>query len=193
LIPPNPRLAALERAFATPVSGPSYRPVTRGLAVLVVGGLLAWGARAIVLSDEVLGAQQWAAAAVVALALLWPLPALLFNRTVLDAAGIRQAGWMGREAAWTQVQRARFLRFPMSPRLMLSVGFGRARVFYSGNAELDLAFDRASTLLTGPTWAVDPDTSPGPGATAAAPSPSPSPSAPPPASGSGLDARGARR
>lgn len=146
----NPRLVALERAFATPVSGPSYRPVTRVLAVLVVGGLLAWGARTMAVGDTPLTWQQWATAGVVALALLWPMPALLYNRTVLDATGIRQGGWMGRDAAWTQIQRARHLRFPMSPRLMLSVGFGRARVFYSGNAELDAAFERAARLLTGP-------------------------------------------
>jgi hypothetical protein len=157
----HPRLAALERAFATPVSGPSYRPFTRALAVVLVVGLLAWGARALISSGETLGWQQWATTAVVVAALLWPVPALLFNRTVLDAHGIRQAGWMGREAAWTQVQRVRYIHFPMAPRLMLSLGFGRARVFYSGNAELDQAFERVTRLLTGPLGSGD-DAAPAP-------------------------------
>lgn len=153
----NPRAEALARAFATPVSGPTYRPFTRVLAVLLVGGLFAWAAQTAFASASSLTWQQVAASAAVGLALLWPLPSLLWGRTVIDAAGIRQIGWMGREADWVQVQRVRFLAMPMSPRMIVSVGLGRSRVFYSGTPELDAAFRRAVLLLTGPL----PDAPPG--------------------------------
>jgi hypothetical protein len=146
----NPRAEALARAFATPVVGPTYRPFTRALAALLVAGLFAWAAQAAIASAESLSWQQVGASAVVGLALLWPLPSLLWGRTVIDADGIRQLGWMGREAGWVQVQRVRFLAMPMSPRLIVSVGLGRSRVFYSGSAELDAAFRHAVLLLTGP-------------------------------------------
>jgi hypothetical protein len=146
----TPRLEALARAFATPVSGPTYRPVTRALAVVLVGGLLLWGARMLIASPEPLDATRLAAGAAIAIALLWPMPMLLFGRTVVDATGVRQTGWMGREVEWTQVQRVRFVRMPMSPRLMISLGIGRVKVFYSGSAALDDAFFHATRLLTAP-------------------------------------------
>ena len=151
----NPRADALARAFATPVEGPSYRPFTRVAAVAIVVGLFAWGARALAAAGP-LDTGQWIAVAAIAAALLWPLPGLLRGRTVLDAEGIRQPGWMGREARWVDVERVRFVRMPLSPRLMLSTGFGRAKVFYSGNRELDAAFDHAVRLLTGPPPPADP-------------------------------------
>ena len=144
------RLDALARAFATPVSGPTYRPLTRGLALALVAGLLGWGARALIASPEPLDATRLAAGAAVAFALLWPMPMLLLGRTVVEATGVRQLGWMGREVAWSEVQRIRFVRLPLSPRLMVSLGVGRMRVFYSGSAELDEAFARAVRLLTAP-------------------------------------------
>ncbi len=146
----SPRLDALARAFATPVSGPTYRPLTRGLALALVAGLLGWGARLLIASPEPLDATRLAAGAAVAFALLWPMPMLLLGRTVVDSTGVRQLGWMGREAAWSEVQRIRFVRLPMSPRLMVSLGVGRVRVFYSGSTELDEAFARAVRLLTAP-------------------------------------------
>jgi hypothetical protein len=147
----NARLDALARAFATPVTGPTYRPLTRALAVVLVVGLLAWGLRLALASPEPLDATRLAAGAAIALALLWPMPMLLFGRTVVDATGVRQLGWMGREVEWAQVQRIRFVRMPMSPRLMISLGIGRVKVFYSGSPALDDAFVRATRLLTAPT------------------------------------------
>lgn len=145
------RAQALSRAFSEPVSGPSYRPLTRWLAACVVLALFGWGA-ALLLEHGLasLDAPRIVAGAAVAAALLWPLPALLAGRTVVDATGVRQLGWGGREAAWTDMQRVRFLRVPMAPRLLVSVGFGRVRVFHSGSAELDAAFERATRLLTAP-------------------------------------------
>ncbi len=146
----TPRLEALARAFATPVSGPTYRPLTRALALALVAGLLGWGVRALLASPEPLDATRLAAGAAVAFALLWPMPMLLFGRTVVDATGVRQLGWMGREVGWSEVQRIRFVRLPMSPRLMISLGIGRVKVFHSGSAELDRAFAEAVRLLTAP-------------------------------------------
>lgn len=145
----NPRADALARAFATPVEGPSYRPFTRVGAVVIVAGLFGWGGRMVAAAGP-LDAGQWLAVAAIAAALLWPLPGLLRGRTVLDADGIRQPGWMGREARWVDVERVRFVRMPLSPRLMLSTGFGRAKVFYSGSRALDDAFEQAVGLMTSP-------------------------------------------
>lgn len=146
----TPRLEALERAFGTPVSGPSYRPLTRGIALVLVVGLLGWGARVLIEGPEPLDATRLGAGAAIALALLWPMPSLLFGRTVVDATGVHQLGWMGRDIAWREVQRIRFVRMPMSPRLLVSLGIGRVKVFHSGCAELDEAFEHAVRLLTAP-------------------------------------------
>lgn len=147
----NPRLDALARTFRAPVSGPSYRPATRALAAILVAGLLVWGARGVIADlGTPINWSRIGACAVVALALLWPMPSILLGRTVIDATGIRQPGWLGREAEWAQVQRIRHLRMPMSPRLIVSTGMGRARVFYSGDATLDAAFREAVRLLTAP-------------------------------------------
>jgi len=145
----NPRADALAKAFATPVEGPAYRPFTRIVAVVVVVGLFGWGG-SLVLGAGGLEGGQWVAVGVMAAALLWPLPSLLLGRTVLDAEGIRQPGWMSREARWADVRRVRYVRMPLSPRLMISTGFGRPKVFFSGDATLDAAFEQAVYLLTEP-------------------------------------------
>jgi hypothetical protein len=152
----TPRLDALRRTFAEPVSGPAYRPVTRVVAGLLVAGLLGWGVRTLLMADEPPDTTRLGTAAVIALALLWPMPMLLFGRTVVDADGIRQPGLMGREIRWTEVQRIRFVRMPMSPRLMASSGFGRVKVFHSGSRELDQAFAQAVRLMTAPLEEIGP-------------------------------------
>lgn len=147
----TPREAALARTFAQPVAGPTYRPVTRFVAAAMVVALLGWGARTLVAEGTAdLDATRLGAAAVVALALLWPMPMILFGRTVVDATGVRQVGWLGREVDWAQVVKVRFIAMPMSPRLVVSTGLGRARVFYSGTRELDAALREATRLLTAP-------------------------------------------
>ena len=144
------RTEALARAFATPVDGPTYRMPTRIAAGALVAALLVTGARVLLTSPEPLDMQRATAAAVVALALLWPMPSILFGRTVVDARGVRQLGWMGKEAEWSTVQSVRFLRMPLAPRLLVRAGFGRVKVFHSGSAALDDAFERAVRLLSGP-------------------------------------------
>jgi hypothetical protein len=147
----NPRHEALARTFSTPVSGRAYRPVTRILAAALVAGLLVWGAVGMVRD---LGTPiDWpriGASAIIAVALLWPMPSILAGRTVIDANGIRQDGWMGREATWAEVQKIRYIPMPMSPRLVVATGMGRARVFYSGDTQLDGAFREVVRLLTAP-------------------------------------------
>ena len=144
------RIEALGRAFATPVSGPTYRPATRLLAAGLVVGLIVWGGRLLLGGDEPLDATRIGAAIAIVAALLWPMPSMLFGCTVIDATGVRQLGWMGRDTEWTQVQRIRFVRVPLAPRLIVSAGFGRVKVFYSGSADLDAAFAHATRLLSAP-------------------------------------------
>lgn len=147
----TPREAALAQAFSQPVSGPTYRPFTRVLAVALVLGLLGWGARAVwTEGPQTLAPTHLAAAGVMAATLLWPLPMILFGRTVVDAQGLRREGWLGREIAWKQVVRARFIALPPQPRLMTSTGLGRAQTWYSGTSELDAALREAARLLNAP-------------------------------------------
>jgi len=149
-MPAAERLAALARDHeARPVDGPTYRPMTRALAAVLVAGLLAWGARLILAAGSPSAGEMLAAAALAAV-LLWPMPSILFGRTVVDGRGIRQGGWMGREVAWHEIQRVRFARVPLSPRLLVSPGFSRVKVFYSGSAALDDAFARIADELTRP-------------------------------------------
>lgn len=141
---------ALARRFAEPVSGPSHRLWVRVTAVAMAAVAVPWGAWSLLATSGELTWEQVAAAVALAAVLLAPLPGLLFGRTVVDATGIRQLGWMGREIAWAEVRRVRMIRIPMAPRLVASAGMGRARVFHSGSAELDRAFEQAVDELTRP-------------------------------------------
>lgn len=136
------------RAFEAPVAGPTYRPLTRALALALVLGLLGWTGASVLRAHDALGPAHWAAGAAILGALLWPLPALLLGRTEVDARGVRQLGWQGREVLWSEVARARFLRLPGAPRLLLSTGFGRVKAFHSGSPALDEAFERAARILS---------------------------------------------
>jgi hypothetical protein len=135
-------------AFAEPVEGPSHRPGTRIIAVVVVIVIVAWGARLLWQHGTPPTATLLAAAAVLLL-LVWPLPGMLTGRTRIDATGISQQGWSSREVRWDQIQRARFTRIALTPRLVVSTGIGRFKVFYSGSRELDAAFEHAVDVLTG--------------------------------------------
>jgi hypothetical protein len=135
-------------AFAEPVEGPSHRTATRLVAVAVVALVIGWGAR-LMWQHGAPSSGALAAAGIVLLLLLWPLPGMLTGRTRIDARGIRQQGWTPREVEWAQIERVRFARIAMTPRLVVSTGFGRFRVFYSGSRELDEAFERVVEVLTG--------------------------------------------
>jgi hypothetical protein len=136
-------------AFARPVEGPSHRPAIKVAAVSIVVVVAAWGGR-LLFQQGTPSTQSLAAAGLVLLLLLWPLPGMLAGRTRIDAQGIRQQGWAAREVEWAQVRRIRFARLPMTPRLLVSAGFGRMKVFYSGSPELDRAFERVVDVMTGP-------------------------------------------
>jgi len=153
----NPRdlQASMEAAaraaatFAQPVEGPSHRPAIRVIALVVVAVIVVAGARQLFL-DGAPSRQALFAAGMVLLLLLWPLPGLMTGRTRIDARGISQHGFGKREVEWQQVQRVRFIRLGFSPRLVVSAGFGRMRVFYSGSRDLDEAFEHVVDVLTGP-------------------------------------------
>jgi hypothetical protein len=142
--------ARAARAFAQPIEGPSHRPVIRYLAVAIVVLIMAWGARQL-WQHGVPSGQAIGASAMVLLLLLWPLPGLFNGRTRIDATGIHQQGFAAREVQWSQVQRVRFIRLALTPRLVVSSGFGRMKVFYSGSRELDEAFEHVVDVLTGPS------------------------------------------
>lgn len=148
-----PASSPAERAaqtFAQTVEGPSYRPITRILAVVTVLVVLLWGGPVFWQAGD-RSAAALATAAVIAIALIWPLIGMLRSRTILDAQGIRQTatGLGRREVSWAQVERIRFVRLALAPRLVISTGFGRFRLFYSGSRALDRAFEQAVAVLTG--------------------------------------------
>jgi hypothetical protein len=140
--------ARAARSFAQPIEGPSHRPVIRYVAVAVVAVIVAWGLRQLWLHGMPSG-QALVTSVLILLLLLWPLPGLFNGRTTIDATGIRQHGFVKREVEWSQVQRVRFIRLAVSPRLVVSSGFGRMKVFYSGSRDLDEAFEEVVRVLTG--------------------------------------------
>lgn len=128
-----------EQRFAQPVTGPAYRPVTRVLAVLIVTSLLVYGVQVLTGSEPVNSAvlMLMAAAAGVVLITAWYI---LTGKTTVDATGIRQDWFWERHFRWHEIARARFVRVPLAPRLVLMTARGPLKSVHSGNRALDAAF-----------------------------------------------------
>jgi len=142
------RAEELSRRFAEPVSGPAYRRVTRIAAaavgvLLVLFGLRVLGSLTEMPIETAIGLVMMAGAPLAA------LPGILTGKTRIDATGIRQDGLFVKEVKWSEITRVRFARLPLSPRLIVTTGFGRFRAFYSGDKALDRAFSEVELALTG--------------------------------------------
>jgi hypothetical protein len=128
-----------EQRFVEPVTGPAYRPVTRVLAVLIVASLMVYGAQVLTGREAVNSAvlMLMAAAAGVVLITAWYI---LTGKTTVDATGIRQDWFWERHFRWHEIMRARFVRVPLAPRLVLMTPRGPMKSVHSGNRALDAAF-----------------------------------------------------
>ena len=132
-------LQSLVARFESPVSGRAYRPFTRYLTLCFVSSLLTYGAYVLGRSDGVAGTilLLMAMAAAVMLVGAWYI---VMGRTTIDGSGIRQDGLFPKAYRWHEINRARFLKMPLSARLLLTVGSGPIRAIHSGDGQLDAAF-----------------------------------------------------
>ena len=132
-------MQTLIQRFESPVSGHAYRPLTRWMTFSFVTSLLAYGLHVLSRGPDVAGSVLglMAAAAAVVLVGAW---FIMTGRTTIDAQGIRQDGLFPRVFRWHEITRARFLKMPLSGRLLLSVGAGPIRAIHGGDDQLDAAF-----------------------------------------------------
>lgn len=124
--------------FARPITGPSYRPGFKAITVALLAALALYGAWVL------RGASAWspvliAPAAAAALLLVAAAP-ILRGTTTVDTQGIRTSGLTRGALRWEQIDRARYLRVPLSPRLLVLPTSGPMRAFHAGNAALEQAF-----------------------------------------------------
>ena len=133
--------------FATPVSGPSYSPAMRGVAIVALIGILLLVAR----SWDVIAVAGWTSpgALVYAGAFLGLAGSTFFmlrSTTTIDEKGIRQTGLMEKKVEWSEVRMARVARWGAA-RLIVKAERGPFTVFYGGSGELRAAFARVAGAL----------------------------------------------
>ncbi|MFT4103479.1 MAG: hypothetical protein QM674_21120 [Burkholderiaceae bacterium] len=136
-----------ERQFEQPVSGPAYRPFTRLLTAKLIVGLLLYGGWVLWRHDVATPVLVLIGSAfVVVVASGW---FIVTGKTTIDRQGIRQDGLFPRRYSWHEISRARFVRWPLSARLMLVTGQGPIKAVHSGNATLDRAFQDIARFYAG--------------------------------------------
>lgn len=141
---PPPVLAA--RRFATPVSGPAYRPLARLSTASMVAGLAAYGVRVMVARSDGIDSgflMLMAGAAAIVLVSAWYI---LFGKTTIDGQGIRQDWMFPKVYAWHEIGRARVVRMPLTRRLAIATGRGPVRAIHGGDRALDEAFAEIARL-----------------------------------------------
>lgn len=143
LVDPD-RLSPRHR-FAQPVTGPSYGLRFKALSIVLLVALAAYGARVLGAASQVSPALIAGAAVVGLLMAAWAV-AIVFGTTTVDADGIRRSGFGGKQVRWEQIGRVRFLRVPLSPRLVVLPTAGPMRSFFAGNAALEQAFREIDEL-----------------------------------------------
>lgn len=125
--------------FAQPVKGPSHRRSFKLSAVSVLVWLVGYGVRVLRDAPDVpVHVMTVALAAAVLLAVSTYF--VLFGTTTIDASGISRDGLLRRHLRWEQIGRARFVRVPLSPRLVVLPTAGPMRAFFAGNDALEQAF-----------------------------------------------------
>ena len=113
-------------------------------------GLLAYGAWVLMRRDDVSGAflGLMGLAFVVVVSSGWYV---VTGRTTIDRRGIHQESLFPKSYRWHEISRARFVRMPLSARLVLVTGRGPMKAVYSGNAALDRAFEEIARFYGGAT------------------------------------------
>ena len=128
-----------EQRFATPVTGPAYTLWARWTTASTVLGLLVYGAQVMATRPDVAWPvlMLMAAAAVVLLASTWYI---LTGKTTIDSRGIRQDWIFPKDYAWHEITRARLVRMPLMPRLVLMTPRGPFKAVHGGSRALLAAF-----------------------------------------------------
>lgn len=135
---------------AASVSGPAYSPWFKMLATLLVFGLVGYVASFLLRyrADPVSGMLLGAAIVL----LLLSYRGFLRTTVTIDASGIRQTGWPGKQVAWDDIRSAKLIGLPNAgwlspPRLAVRTG----TAFYTFNggtlellaefAQISIAYD----------------------------------------------------
>ena len=128
-----------EQRFAVPVIGPAYTLWARWTTAGTVVSLLAYGGQVMATRPDVAWPvlMLMAAAAVVLLASTWYI---LTGKTTIDSRGIRQDWIFPKYYAWHEITRARLVRMPLMPRLVLMTPRGPFKAVHGGNKALLTAF-----------------------------------------------------
>lgn len=131
---------------AAPVCGPAYSPWFKMLATLLVFGLVGYVASFLLRygADPV---SELLLAAAIALLLL-SYRGFLRTTVTIDARGIRQDGWPGKQVAWDDIRSAKLIGLPNAgwlspPRLAVRTGTA-FYTFNGGTQELLTEFAQIS-------------------------------------------------
>jgi hypothetical protein len=121
---------------ATPVSGPAYSPWFKMLATLLSFGIAGYVISYLLrYRPDALSALVLVAAIV---ALMLSYAGFLRSSVTIDAQGIRQSGWPGKQVVWSDVRSAKLIGLPNAGWLSpprLAVRTGTAFYTFNGGTE----------------------------------------------------------
>ncbi len=131
---------------AAPVTGPAYSPWFKMLATLLVFGLCGYVASFLLRYRAETLSMLLLAAAIVFLLLSYR--GFLRATVTIDADGITQSGWPGKQVVWGDVRSAKLIGLPQAgwlspPRLVVRTGTA-FYTFNGGTQELLTEFARIS-------------------------------------------------
>lgn len=128
-----------EHRFAQAISGPAYTRAARISTVSTVLGLGVYGAQVLVRHPDV----AWpvlllmaCAGAVLAMSTWY----ILTGKTTIDAKGIRQDWVFPKDYGWHEISRAKLVRMPLAPRLVVLTARGPFKAVHGGSPALLDAF-----------------------------------------------------
>lgn len=118
---------------AQSVTGPAYSPWFKMLSTLFSVGLAGY-ALSFLLRHPVDGLWPNLLVVIGVLLLLWSWRSFLRATVTVDAQGIRQGGWFGKQVAWSDIRSAKMIGIPYAgwlapPRLVVRTG----TAFYTFN------------------------------------------------------------
>ena len=143
--PCAPAFVLPEHRFAQAVSGPSYTTWARATTASTVAGLLLYGGQVLVKRPDVAWPvlMLMAAGGGVLLLSTWYI---LTGKTTIDSRGIRQDWLTPKEFGWHEIARARLVRMPLVPRLVVMTARGPFKAVHGGSKALVDAFREIDTF-----------------------------------------------
>ena len=141
----EPPVVLPEHRFAEPVSGPAYTPWARMTTITSVAGLMLYGFNVLSRHADIAWPilMLMATGGAVLLTSTWYI---LTGKTTIDARGIRQDWFTPKDYSWHEISRARFVRMPMVPRLVVMTPRGPFKAVHGGNKALLDAFRAIDAL-----------------------------------------------